>query len=364
MRISDERLAELIALYAKEQEDAKPWVGEASVEADVHAALMELATLRRPAHDDDVLSVIVKDLRELQQPWAAVDVDDRNALAAKWRALMRRPVVQSDEVETIRALLAKHYYPSEPGKAYRTLLSALDAAQREIQQLNSKCSQLEINIGSAISENQNTASRFHQETSLLMEARKRIAELQRVPEERKEIAERQETRHKYSMSGWTFFQNCSHRSAIEDIDALLQDAARYRNAHDVLMAERNGMASRIQQLQSDFEFLERAKQLISDEGAQRSRDLATVMHERNGMVGRIERLEGACKRTLEWAKGRMPCKDGECCAELRSEIEALSVALAAADGQQHHEYCDTNELNAEGIVKPCNCATGDGAAGE
>lgn len=46
---------------------------------------------------DQLLAVIVKDLRSLPLAWADTDVDDRNALISKWRAVLAAGPQEADK---------------------------------------------------------------------------------------------------------------------------------------------------------------------------------------------------------------------------------------------------------------------------
>ena len=70
-----------------------------------------------------------------------------------------------------------------------------------------------------------------------------IALLSSPPEERMDIVERQETRRQLASAGYSM-------DALEDIDTLLQDAARWRNAHCLLLAERDAARERITALEN------------------------------------------------------------------------------------------------------------------
>lgn len=76
-------------LRARLEELAAAWKNSPNERVESCGDELEDALVRAvPPKPDEILAVLVRDLRETFEGWDAIDVDDRNALTSKWRKLL------------------------------------------------------------------------------------------------------------------------------------------------------------------------------------------------------------------------------------------------------------------------------------
>ena len=108
---------------------------------------------RQCEHADEIISMIVRDLWMLQNPWHNVDVDDRNAMTSKWRKSIKplcRPV-EAKEIAEIQDWLSKPIEHSREAhwaaiQNCRLVLRALAESQRQNARLLKACQSTEQEV--------------------------------------------------------------------------------------------------------------------------------------------------------------------------------------------------------------------------
>lgn len=396
-RISDERLACLLRHFES------PHGLKMQSDTDTAAALRELAALRKahreiicrqcgrreqpercpmPISDERIQEARTRAQQRagdfhmawLQNPrFVEADSDVHALLAAvaerdQELAALRRPVVQGEPVEAIRK--RRRSTDSCPydwhDEDIDILVSAVDAAQREIQSLKTDL---------AVDRQLLADSRNSEE-----DYTRRIAELERVPEERKEIAASVEDARTHpgllirlaiEMEQVGRQGSITVRLAaqcIEELilaaDLLTKDNTRLRNAH----------ADRVRMLGfTQDELTARNKECVElradlehkGKWGQQYVDLWTAAEKR------IERLEGALHIAIADIESWHEALDETVGLPPEANVlPQLRAALAAADGQKqrHSHVCGLEGYNGmiDSLCPGCKkqSGTGDGAAGE
>lgn len=246
---------------------------------------------------DERLAELVR-WHEQEAPYGLLDEAWRDAGSAmRELTALRRPVEQSAEIEAIRAEWGDSFVMPEVGK----LLSALDAAQRDLrklgqanQNLSNRCATLGEEIGCAGI----TADKLQAE----------IARLSSPPPERKDIQQRQAIRKAWiDGKDGAILGVITIGSIVDDFDTLLQDLARARNSREVLKVERD--AAR-----------EASAKLMSHNAEYCKRHLAQLQ--------RIEPLETALKDLHEHYRKSMQTD-----LNLQSLCDRLNEVFITGDGQ-------------------------------
>lgn len=295
------------------------------------AALEELTALRRPVE------------QRADPAWDVrrAFVAEENAVALNARVeeleaeltTLRRPMEQSAEVEAARTRDSKAPSSWFDGRARtdaeycmrdrRILLSALDAAQRELSAVR------------AVANKQGDG-----DLAELGRLRAEIARLSSPPPERADIAERQ-TAYREQLIASDSLSSVSAEAAVRDIDTLLQDLARARNALDdrvrMLGIVQDSLSERNRQnveLRAKCERLEADNKRLCDvdsENAGLEYGLDEADIECAELRQRIERLEGALRETLrKWVTLAESGDAGEWDPEKEPHVIASRAALTAS----------------------------------
>lgn len=144
-----------------------------------------------------------------------------------------------------------------------------------------------------------------------------IARLQSPPEERRDIVERRAGRLKCYLPVGEQMQ--------ADIDTLLQDCARYRNAHVILLGERDAAREKAERLLLKLNI--RIRHLDRSRADERAKAI------------RIEQLEAALRETLrKWVELVESGDAGHWDPEKEPHVIAARAALAAADPKESAQY--------------------------
>lgn len=147
------------------------------------------------------------------------------------------------------------------------------------------------------------------------------------------------------------------------VDTLQQNEARWRNARDVWQARETDLRATLaatekanaayykqhkgmqRELASERDVWEAERKRLQDhvdwlvkDWDQADKTAVSANNEVYRLQQQLSASNAACAemreaatKVLDWAKGRMPCPAGECCAELRDQIAALSSSIPAAE---------------------------------
>lgn len=240
-------LLAFIASQSRELEEQRQWSAEWHKALETAAVVIEAQSNGSPT---EVVESIRARFDSLQSELAA----------------LRRPV-QSEAAELIRAKLEGEYEGSSSDAEtlvnelfgdIRTLLSALDQAQRELSAVRAAANK-----------------QGDGDLAELERLRAEIARLSSPPEERGEIVERQHQRKIWCSNDQKTRVDESVLTIgviIADIDTLLQDLIRYSNAHKILLAERDEARGKVERLEGALRDIGWPKYAVShDETIQAAR---------------------------------------------------------------------------------------------
>jgi hypothetical protein len=254
--------------------------------------------------------------------------------------------------------------------AMRTLLAYIDELRRpseakEIQRILDTASCVTCpdalrqdirTLGRALAESQRECARLQSEIpkvySAEAQARIEIARLMSPPEERRDILERQPALRYTLVSGNWNDAYCLIQKAIADIDTLLQDCARHRNAHAVNMARAEAAERRVAELENQLRLMG---------GLADSCEARTLVAE--GRVAQLtralreaERGLARCYNVCDYPGDGTSFQD-QCLRDVRA---ALASPLPAMDNfrERHQRGC---ALFIERILK-CDCGLDENLA--
>lgn len=220
LRYIDELLGES---YAHSQDDGK-------LEREIVRLHEQLAELRRPSDAKEISQIQERDRGfggKEQYPWATAAQDRRtllHALAESQRLL-----------KTAEELRVKYH------SAWVTERTANENLGYQLADAQRDNARLQADNRRRVDGLEAECQRWNDRLST---AQAEIARLQSPPEERRDIVDRQHARYELGFGG---NQYCG--PAMEDINTLLEDHARYRNSHVILLLERDAARDKCERLE-------------------------------------------------------------------------------------------------------------------